>query len=110
MGGIGLLDGTPLIGHCAGDAGIGLTPLLPAGWTGTQLVLAAGGLIGPPSRSGKRKDVGGNQRWKILEPQTGSLARVITKLPRLYHLGRFANACVDSTDWVLYCYTGDAAI
>ena len=42
-------SGTPLIGHGAGDAGIGLGTLLPAGWTGTEFVLATGGLIGPPT-------------------------------------------------------------
>jgi len=40
-------SGTPLIGHGAGDAGVGLGSLLPAGRAGTELVLAAGGLIGP---------------------------------------------------------------
>jgi hypothetical protein len=45
-------SGTPLIGHCAGDAGIGLGSLLPAGGTRTEFVLATGGLIGPPPRSG----------------------------------------------------------
>ena len=45
-------SGTPLSGHSAGDAGIGLGSLLPAGWTGTELVLATRGLIGPPPRSG----------------------------------------------------------
>ena len=40
-------SGTPLIGHGAGDAGIGLGTLLRAG--GTEFVLATGGLIGPPT-------------------------------------------------------------
>lgn len=103
-------SGTPLIGHGAGDAGIGLGTLLPAGWTGTEFVLAAGGLIGPPSRSRQRQDVGVYQRWKVLEPETGTLARVITELIWLDYLVWFAYTSVDSTYWILYCYTGDAAI
>ena len=54
-------SGTPLFGHGAGDAGIGLGTLLPAGRAGTELVLAAGGLIGPPPRSRKRENICGNQ-------------------------------------------------
>ena len=107
---IGLLDGTPLIGHCAGDAGVGLGSLLPASRTGTQIVLTTRGLIGPPPRRRQRQDVGGYERGQVLQPQTGALTRVITKLPRLYHLGGFAYPCVDSTYWVLYRYTRDAAI
>ena len=99
-------SGTPLIGHGAGDAGIGLGTLLPAGWTGTEFVLATGGLIGPPPRRGLRQDVGGNQRRKVLEPETGALARVISELIRLDYLIWFANTSVDSTYWILYCYTG----
>jgi len=63
MAGWSVGSGTPLIGHGAGDAGIGLGTLLPAGWTGTEFVLATGGLIGPPTGCRQRQDVGGNQRW-----------------------------------------------
>jgi hypothetical protein len=103
-------SGTPLSGHSAGDAGIGLGTLLPAGWTGTEFVLATGGLIGPPTRRGLRQDVGGNQRWKILEPETGALARVISELIWLDYLSGFAYTSVDSTYWILYCYTGGGTI
>ena len=103
-------SGTPLSGHSAGDAGIGLGTLFPAGWTGTEFVLATGGLIGPPPRRGQRQDVGGYQRREVLEPETGALARVISELIWLYDLGGFADTSVDSTDRVLYCYTVDAAI
>ena len=103
-------SGTPLIGHSAGDAGIGLGTLLPAGGTGTEFVLATGGLIGPPTGCRQRQDVGGYQRGQILEPQTGALARVISELIWLYDLGGFADTSVDSTYWVLYCYMLDAAI
>ena len=82
--------GTPLIGHGAGDAGIGLGTLLPAGGTGTEFVLATGGLIGPPTGCRQREDVGGYQRWEILEPETGALARVISELIRLDNLVWFA--------------------
>ena len=99
-------SGTPLIGHGAGDAGIGLGTLLPAGWTGTEFVLATGGLIGPPTGWRQRQDVGGNQRREVLEPETGALARVITELIRLDYLSGFAYTSVDSTYWILYCYTG----
>ena len=84
-------SGTPLIGHCAGDAGIGLGTLLPAGGTGTEFVLTTGGLIGPPTGCRQRKDVGGYQRREVLEPETGALARVISELIWLYYLGGFAN-------------------
>ena len=103
-------SGTPLIGHGAGDAGIGLGTLLPAGWTGTEFVLTTGGLIGPPTGSRQREDVGGNQRREVLEPQTGALARVITELIWLYNLVWFADTSVDSTDRVLYCYTWGGTI
>ena len=103
-------SGTPLIGHSAGDAGIGLGTLLPAGGTGTEFVLTTGGLIGPPTGCRQRQDVGGYQRGQILEPQTGALARVISELIWLYDLGGFADTSVDSTDRVLYCYMLDAAI
>ena len=103
-------SGTPLIGHSAGDAGIGLGTLLPAGWTGTEFVLATGGLIGPPTGSRQRQDVGGYQRWEVLEPETGALARVISELIWLYDLVWFADTSVDSTYWILYCYTGGGTI
>ena len=99
-------SGTPLIGHSAGDAGIGLGTLLPAGWTGTEFVLATGGLIGPPTGCRQRQDVGGYQRREVLEPETGALARVISELIWLYDLSGFADTSVDSTYWILYCYTG----
>ena len=106
MGGWSVGSGTPLSGHGAGDAGIGLGTLLPAGWTGTEFVLATGGLIGPPPRRGLRQDVGGNQRGEVLEPETGALARVISELIRLDYLIWFAYTSVDSTYGILYCYTG----
>ena len=110
MDGWSVDSGTPLIGHSAGDAGIGLGTLLPAGGTGTEFVLTTGGLIGPPTGWRQREDVGGNQRWEVLEPQTGALARVISELIWLYDLVWFADTSVDSTDRVLYCYMLDAAI
>ena len=103
-------SGTPLSGHGAGDAGICLGTLLPAGGTGTEFVLATGGLIGPPTGCRQRQDVGGNQRGEVLEPETGALARVITELIRLDYLSGFAYTSVDSTYWILYCYTGGGAI
>ena len=110
MDGWSVDSGTPLIGHSAGDAGIGLGTLLPAGGTGTEFVLATGGLIGPPTGCRQRQDVGGNQRREVLEPQTGALARVISELIWLDNLGGFANTSVDSTYWILYCYTGGGTI
>ena len=112
VGGGGWCDdsGTPLIGHGAGDAGIGLGSLLPTGGAGTEFVLPAGGLIGPPTGRRQREDVGRDEERKILQPQTSALARVITELPRLYHLGWFAYTRVDSANRIFYSYTGDAAI
>ena len=110
MAGWSVGTGTPLIGHSAGDAGICLGTLLPAGGTGTEFVLTTGGLIGPPTGSRQREDVGGYQRREVLEPETGPLARVISELIWLYDLVWFANTSVDSTYWILYCYMLDAAI
>ena len=110
MAGWSVGSGTPLSGHSAGDAGIGLGTLLPAGGTGTEFVLTTGGLIGPPTGSRQREDVGRYQRRKVLEPETGALARVISELIWLYDLVWFAYTSVDSTDRVLYCYMLDAAI
>ena len=110
MDGWSVDSGTPLIGHSAGDAGICLGTLLPAGGTGTEFVLATGGLIGPPTGCRKRQDVGGYQRREVLEPETGTLARVISELIWLYDLVWFANTSVDSTYWILYCYTGGGTI
>ena len=103
-------SGTPLIGHGAGDAGIGLGTLLPAGGTGTEFVLTTGGLIGPPTGCRQRQDVGGYQRREVLEPETGALARVISELIWLDYLRWFAYTSVDSTYWILYCYTGGGTI